>query len=73
MFREYYQHFVDKSDLRGYYPHFVEISTLCGYYPHFLDTIGIGHITSYLSHNFYHILHSCILVVDIVFGHITSY
>ena len=33
-------------------------STSRGYYPHFVDTIHIGHITSYLARNFRHVLHS---------------
>ena len=35
-------------------------------YPHSLDIIRIGHITSYLAHNICHVLHSLILVVDII-------
>ena len=38
-----------------------------------MDTIGIGHITSYLARNVFHVLHSFVMVVDIVFGHIMSY
>ena len=85
-FRGYYPHFVDISTLNGYYLHFVEISTLCGYYPsfvnicafhgyypHFVDTICIDQIASYLDHNVCDVLNSFVLVVDIIFGHITSY
>ena len=86
MFCGHYLHFVDISALHGYYSHFVEISTLCGYYPnfvnicafhgyypHFVDTICIDHITSYLDHNVCDVLNSFVLVVDIIFVHITSY
>ena len=58
---------------RGYYPYFVDISVLSGYYPHFVDTIVIVHIMSYLACNVSHVLHSLVMVVDIIFGHITSY
>ena len=44
-----------------------------GYYPHFVDTIDIGHIMSYLTCNLRHVIHSFVLVMDIVFGRITSY
>ena len=45
------------------------------YCPPFVDTIGIGigHITSYLARNVFHVLHSFFMVVDIIFGHIMSY
>ena len=69
----YYPHIVEISTFYGYYPHFVDIYAFCGYYPHFMDTIGIGDITSYLSHNDCHVHNSFFVVVDIVFGHITSY
>ena len=61
------------STFHGYYPHFVDVSAFHGYYPHFVDTIGIGHITSYLDFYVYHVLHSFVLVMDIVFVCITSY
>ena len=48
------------------YPHFVDII-------HILDTIGIGHITSYQAHNVSHVPHIFVMVVDIVVGPIMSY
>ena len=36
-------------------------------YPNFVDIIRIGHITSYLSRNVCHGLHSFVLVVDIIY------
>ena len=84
-FRGYYPHFVEISKFRGYYPHFVDISALCenyrhsvkisiirAYYPHFVDTILIFHITSYPDRNICHVIHSFVLVVDTIFGRITS-
>ena len=49
------------------------LSAFCAYCPHFVDTIGIGHITSYLARNVHHFIHSFFLVVDIIFRHIKSY
>ena len=49
------------------------LSAFRGYYQHLMDTIGIGHITSYLYCNVRNVLYSFVLVVDIIFGHITSY
>ena len=55
----------------GYYLHFVDISEFHGYYPHFVDIIHIGHITIYLACNVCHVLHTLVLVVDIIcIGHI---
>ena len=46
----------------------------CGYYPNFMDMIRIFHITSYLARNVRHVIHSFVLVVNIIYiGHITSY
>ena len=48
---------------RGYYLHFVDIirilwiSTFRGYYLHFVDIMCIGHITSSLACNSFHIFH----------------
>ena len=49
------------------------LSAFRRYCPHLVDTIVIGHITSYLDPNVCHVLHSFVLVVDIIFGLITSY
>ena len=51
---------------------FVDISAFFGYYPHSVGTIHIGHITSYLYRNVCHVIHSFVLVVDIIFGQIRS-
>ena len=52
----------------------MDVSAFCGYYLHFVDNIRIGHITSDLSRNVCHGIHSFVLVVDIIYiGHITSY
>ena len=64
---------MDISVLRGYYPNFVERTTFCGYDTHFVDTIGIVHNTSYLARDIRHVLHSFVLVADIIFGHSTLY
>ena len=61
------------SACRGYICTQWILSAFCGYCPHFVDTIVIGHIKTYLSHNACHVLHGFVLVVDIVFGGITSY
>ena len=49
------------------------LSALCGYYTHFVNTIGIGHIMSYLARNVPHVIHSFVLFVDIIFSQIMSY
>ena len=55
----------------GYYPHFMNIIRILGIYPHFMDIIRIGQIVSYLALNVHHVLHSFVLVVDIIcIGHI---
>ena len=60
------------SAFRGYICTMWILSAFSGYCLHFVDTIGIGHITSYLARNVRHVLHSLVLVMDINFGHVTS-
>ena len=69
----YYPNFVEISTLRGYYPHFVNISIFLGYYTHFVDTIRIFYIASYIYCHVGHVIHSLVLVVDTIFGHIMSF
>ena len=54
-----YPHFVE-------YSHFVDIICILWMYPNFVDNIRIGHITSYLAQNVCHVLHSSVMVVDII-------
>ena len=54
------------------YPGYVDIICISWIYLHFVDTIGIDHIMRYLACNVRRILQSFVLVVDIIFGHITS-
>ena len=35
-------------------------------YPHFVDIIHIRHITTYLARNVSHVIHSFVLVVDVI-------
>ena len=49
------------------------LSSFREYYLHFVDTIGIGHITSYPDYNVRHFIQSFVLVVDIIFGRIIIY
>ena len=75
-FHGYYPHFVGISVFCGYYPHlsaFRRNIHVSGYYPHLVDTIVVDHIASYLAFNVCHVLHSFVLVVEIIFGLITSY
>ena len=61
------------------YPWNVDISAILRnihirrYYLHFVNTIGVGHIMIYLARNVCHVLHSFVLFVDTILGHITSY
>ena len=49
----------------------MNIIRILGIYPHFMDIIRIGQIVSYLALNVHHVLHSFVLVVDIIcIGHI---
>ena len=61
------------SAFRGYICTPWILSAFHGYYLHFVDTIDIGDITSYLACNVRHVLHSFVLVVNIISGCITSY
>ena len=49
------------------YPHFVDVSAFHEYYPHFVYIIFIGFIAIYLDRNVCHVLHSFVLVVDIIY------
>ena len=51
----------------------VDIIHISWIYTNFMDTIGIGHIMNYIARNVFHVLHSFVLAVDIIFGYITSY
>ena len=68
-----YPHSVDIIRILWKYPRSVDIIRILWIYPNFVDTTRIFHITSYLARNVCHVLHSFVLVVDIIFGHITSY
>ena len=49
----------------------MDISAFRGYDPPFVDIIRIGHITIYLACDVHLVLHSFVLVMDIIFiGHI---
>ena len=62
-----YPRSVDIIRISWKYPRPVDIINILWIYPHLVDIIRIGHITSYLSRNVCHGLHSFVLVVDIIY------